>query len=91
VQLAQEFARWIEASPDFELTSPAPLNLVCFVHKAGDDSNRQLLERLNQSGKVYLTHAVLNGRFTLRFCVGQTYTEASHVRRAWELIQEMAT
>jgi aromatic-L-amino-acid decarboxylase len=90
VQLAQEFAGWIEASPEFELASPAPLNLVCFAHKVGDDFNRQLLERLNQSGKVYLTHTVLNGRFTLRFCVGQTYTEASHVRRAWELIQEMA-
>ena len=90
VQLAQEYARWVAASPDFEVVAPVPLNLVCFRHKAGDDFNRQLLERLNQSGQVYVTHTVLNGRFTLRFCVGQTYTEAEHVRRAWELIQEMA-
>jgi aromatic-L-amino-acid decarboxylase len=90
VQLAQEFARWIDASADFQLAAPAPLNLVCFAHKAGEDFNRQLLQRLNQSGKVYLTHTMLNGRFTLRLCVGQTYTEASHVRRAWELIQELA-
>ena len=90
VALAQEFARWVEASKDFELTAPAPLNLVCFAHRAGDDFNRRLLERLNQSGKLYLTHTVLNGRYTLRLCVGQTYTEAVHVQQAWELIQQNA-
>ncbi len=90
VALAQEFADWVRESKDFELVAPAPLNLVCFAHKAGDDFNRRLLDRLNQSGKVYLTHTVLNGRYTLRFCVGQTWTEAEHVRAAWELIQETA-
>ncbi len=90
IALAQEFARWIEASPDFELVAPAPLNLVCFAHRAGDDLNRRLVEHLNQSGKLYLTHTVLNGRYTLRLCVGQTHTEAAHVRQAWELIQQHA-
>lgn len=90
IALAQEFAGWIRESRDFELAAPAPLNLVCFAHKAGNEFNRRLLDRLNQSGRAYLTHTVLNGRFTLRFCVGQTWTEAPHVRRAWELIQEMA-
>jgi aromatic-L-amino-acid decarboxylase len=90
VDLAQQFVNWVKDSRDFELAAPAPLNLVCFAHKAGDDFNRQLLERLNRSGKAYLTHTVLNGRFTLRLCVGQTHTEARHVRQAWELIQAMA-
>jgi aromatic-L-amino-acid decarboxylase len=90
VALAQEFAGWVEASGDFELVVPAPLNLVCFAHRAGNDFNRRLLERLNQSGKLYLTHTVLNGRYTLRLCVGQTHTEAAHVRQAWELIQQNA-
>lgn len=90
VELAQEFARWVAASKDFALVVPAPLNLVCFAHRAGDEFNRHLLERLNQSGKAYLTHTVLNGRYTLRLCVGQTHTEVSHVKRAWELILETA-
>jgi aromatic-L-amino-acid decarboxylase len=90
VELAQQFAGWIETSEDFELLAPAPLNLVCFAHRAGDDFNRSLLERLNQSGKMFLTHTVLNRRYTLRFCVGQTHTEAEHVRGAWELIRQMA-
>jgi aromatic-L-amino-acid decarboxylase len=49
-----------------------------------------LLERLNQSGKLYLTHTGLNGRYTLRLCVGQTHTAAAHVRQAWDLIQQNA-
>lgn len=90
IALAQEFAEWIRQSTDFELVAPAPLNLVCFAHKAGDEFNRRLLDRLNHTGKLYLTHTVLSGRYTLRFCVGQTWTEAEHVRRAWDLIQEMS-
>jgi len=90
VELAQQFAAWVQASARFELATPAPLNLVCFRHQAGDDFNRRLLERLNRSGAVYLSHTVLNGRFTLRLCVGQTNTEAQHVAEAWRRIEETA-
>jgi aromatic-L-amino-acid decarboxylase len=58
--------------------------------KGDDDRNQQLLERLNQSGSLYLSHTVLNGRYTLRFCVGQTYTEERHVVQAWKKIQDTA-
>jgi aromatic-L-amino-acid/L-tryptophan decarboxylase len=90
VELGQEFARWVKASKDFELAAPAPLNLVCFRHQAGDDFNRQLLDRLNRSGALYLTHTVLKDCYTLRLCVGSTWTEARHVEAAWQRIQETA-
>jgi aromatic-L-amino-acid decarboxylase len=90
VELAQNFAGWIEQSDRFELAVPAPLNLVCFRHVGGDEINRQLLERLNASGNLYLTHTALDGRYTLRLCVGQTHTEARHVTAAWKQIQEAA-
>jgi aromatic-L-amino-acid decarboxylase len=90
VAMAQAFARWVEASADFELAAPAPLNLVCFRHKGGDALNRQLLETLNREGAIYLTHTVLDGGYTLRFCVGQTHTEMRHVEKAWALIQAAA-
>lgn len=90
VRLAQEFASWVQASEEFALAAPAPLNLVCFRHKAGDEFNQRLLEALNRSGKVYLTHTKLSDRFVLRMCIGQTNTQAHHVRAAWELIQETA-
>jgi len=88
VKLAQEFAAWVEADPDFSLAAPAPLNLVCFRHQAGDQFNQKLETKLNQSGKLYLTHTVLDGKYTLRFCVGQTWTEARHVVSAWDLIKQ---
>lgn len=90
VALAQQFADWVRAHPDFELAAPAPLNLVCFRHKAGDAFNRALLDNLNQSGELYLTHTVLDGKFTLRMCIGQTNTEERHVRAAWEKICQLA-
>jgi len=90
VQLAQRFATWVETDEHFELAAPAPLNLVCFRHRGGDAANRELLERLNRSGRLYLTHTVLDDQFTLRFCVGQTYTEEQHVSAAWREIRETA-
>lgn len=90
VELAQQFARWVEAADGFEVVVPPPLNLVCFRHVAGDDFNERLMDRLNRSGQLYLTHTRLNDRLVLRFCVGQTFTEARHVRQAWERIQQTA-
>ena len=90
VELAQRFRSWIEADERFELAAPAPLNLVCFRHRGGDDANRELLDRLNRSGDLYLTHAVLGGRVALRLCVGQTRTEERHVADAWRRIREEA-
>jgi aromatic-L-amino-acid/L-tryptophan decarboxylase len=90
VELAQKFAKWISQSRRFELAVPPPLNLVCFRHVGGEDINRRLLDRLNESGRMYLTHTTLAGQYTLRFCVGQTWTEERHVETAWRLIEETA-
>ena len=90
VEMAQQFAEWVKQDQRFELAAPAPLNLVCFRHRGGDESNQRLMERLNRTGDLYLTHTRLNDRFTLRFCVGQTNTEQRHVVNAWEHIHEEA-
>lgn len=90
VRMAQAFAGWVEASADFELMAAAVLNLVCFRHVAGDVFNEHLLHQLNASGKIYLTHTKLNGRYTLRLSIGQTQTEMRHVQAAWQLIRETA-
>lgn len=88
VALAQEFAGWVRADARFELAAPAPLNLVCFRHRGGDAANQAIMDRLNQSGDLYLTHTRLGGQLTLRFCIGQSRTQQSHVARAWRRIQE---
>jgi len=88
VRLAQTFADWVRSDGRFELAAPAPLNLVCFRHKAGDAVNQTIMDRLNQSGDLFLTHTKLNGKLTLRLSVGQMHTKARHVEKAWERIKE---
>lgn len=90
VRLAQEFAGWVADDPDFELVAPTPLNLVCFRHVGGDETTRAIMDRVNGSGKMYLTHTVLDGRVVLRMCIGQTHTEERHVRAAWEMLRAAA-
>jgi aromatic-L-amino-acid decarboxylase len=90
VRLAQEFAEWVRKDDHFEIAAPAPLNLVCFRHKAGDAANQDIMDRLNRSGDLFLTHTKLNGKFTLRMCIGQTHTQQRHVEKAWKRIQEEA-
>jgi aromatic-L-amino-acid decarboxylase len=91
VELARKFCDWVQAHERFELAVPAPLNLVCFRHKGGDAFNQELMDRLNQSGDLYLTHSSMHDRLTLRLCVGQTQTEYRHVELAWKKICEVAT
>jgi aromatic-L-amino-acid decarboxylase len=90
VELAQEFAAWIKKDERFEIVVSPPLNLVCFRHRGGDDINQKLMDRLNRSGDLYLTHTMMHDRLTLRFCVGQTHTRRRHVVNAWSRIQDVA-
>ncbi|HEY7096812.1 MAG TPA: pyridoxal-dependent decarboxylase [Terriglobales bacterium] len=90
VRLAQEFAAWVQADGRFEMMAPVPLNLVCFRLKTGDEANQKLMDRLNQSGDLYLTHTRLNNKLTLRMSIGQTNTTERHVKNAWKRIQEEA-
>lgn len=90
VRLAQQFAKWVQEDERFELSAPAPLNLVCFRLRHSDQANQRLMQALNQSGSMYLTHTRLNDRFVIRLCVGQTNTTEKHVRQAWKRIQDEA-
>ena len=90
VRLAQEFTEWVKTDSRFELAAPVPLNLVCFRHKSGDAATQTIMDCLNRSGDLYLTHTRLNDKLTLRFCIGQTNTTARHVEHAWQRIQQEA-
>ncbi|MEQ8662939.1 MAG: pyridoxal-dependent decarboxylase, partial [Gammaproteobacteria bacterium] len=90
VALAAELAEWIAADADFELVVPRSLNLVCFARRAADADDRLLLERLNASGRLFMSHTVIDGRYCLRLCVGQACTTREHVHAAWTLVRETA-
>ncbi|MDT4983432.1 MAG: aromatic-L-amino-acid/L-tryptophan decarboxylase [Pseudonocardiales bacterium] len=84
VALAQEFASWVAADERFELVAPHPLALVTFRLRDGDDATRALMERVNASGELYLTHTVVNDNVALRMSIGSPLTERRHVAAAWE-------
>ena len=90
VKLAQEFHSWVKEDDRFELVAPAPLSLVCFRLKGEDRLNQRLMNSLNESGELYITHTKLGGRLVLRLAVDAPFTQRRHVERAWSLIQEPA-
>jgi aromatic-L-amino-acid decarboxylase len=90
VSLAARFERWVAAEPGWELCSPRPFSLVCFRLAGDDDRNRALLERVNAGGELFISHAVLRGRYVLRLAIGQMRTTEADVRRAWEVLRREA-
>ena len=90
VEMAQKFKQWVVESNDFELAVDTEFNLVCFSHKNGDEITERILELVNSSGEVYLTHTKLNDKFVIRMSIGQTHTEMKHVEKAWLLLNKKA-
>ena len=98
LELAQWVRAEVEAAPDFELLAPVPLNTVCLRYLPDPDApleeinrvNAEVMERVNAGGKAYFTHTKLDGRFTIRFVIGQTYTARRHVEAGWNLLRETA-
>ena len=98
IRLARELSKRMEAAERFEILAPVPLNLICFRYRptgvkdkaALDRINAELLDRLNATGKLFMTHTRLNGVYTLRMMIGQTEVEERHVEQAWDLIRRTA-
>ncbi len=88
IRMAQEFADAIDADPRFERAAPSPFSVVNFRYKGTDEDNRQILERVNSTGEVFLSSTVLRGRFVLHLAVGNYATRPEHVRRAWDLLSQ---
>jgi aromatic-L-amino-acid/L-tryptophan decarboxylase len=86
VRLARLFASWVEADAEWEIVAPYPFSVVCFRRRGSDEENEALLERVNASGEVFLSHTRLNGRYVLRLAVGNMRTTEEDVARAWELL-----
>jgi aromatic-L-amino-acid decarboxylase len=83
VRLAALFEDWVRDEPGWELCAPRPFSVVCFRREASDEENEALLERVNASGEIFISHTVLNGRYVLRLAVGHESTTEDDVRRAW--------
>src|SRR5438105_2028837 len=84
LELTDKFVAWLRADSRFEIVAPVSLNLVCFRLKGPDSVSETLMQKLNSSGKLFLSHTKLKGQFAMRICIGQTYTEEEHIRAAWQ-------
>jgi len=87
IRLAALFEEWVREAPGWELTAPRPFSLVCFRRDGSDDENEALLQRINATGEVFLSHTKLNGRISLRLAVGNARTTEDDVRLAWEVLR----
>jgi len=92
---AGDLADWVAAEPDFELTTPAMFALFTFRHRPSgiadlDDHNARLIRAINDDGRIYLTQTTHEGKYVIRFQVGQWDTTAEDVACAWEVIREIA-
>ena len=97
IEMAAAFARWIDEASDWERLAPVPFSTVCFRWNPGgleddelDARNAAIMDAVNRTGEVFLSHTKLRGRFTIRLSVGNLRTEPRHVERAWTLLQEAA-
>jgi aromatic-L-amino-acid decarboxylase len=97
--LAQAFAGWVTAEPAWEVVAPVPMSVVCFRHRpagltderALEAHNAKILERVNASGEVFLSHTKLGERYVLRVAIGNLRTESSHLATAWRFLRQHAT
>jgi aromatic-L-amino-acid decarboxylase len=85
---AQRLTELMRSHPEFEVAAPTPFSLVCFRYRGSDDDNRALLEKVNASGKAFLSHTVLNGRFVLRLAIGNIATQWEDLEDVWRVIRE---
>ncbi|HKR22762.1 MAG TPA: pyridoxal-dependent decarboxylase [Pyrinomonadaceae bacterium] len=99
VRLAKLFASWVEESGDWELMAPVQFALVCFRAEPGGKQSREtgkhvdilnetIMQAVNATGKVFLSHTKLNDKLVLRLSIGNIRTTEAHVRRVWELLNE---
>jgi aromatic-L-amino-acid decarboxylase len=97
LRLAREFAGWVDADPEWQRMAPVPFSLVLYRHLVDgmtdgetDAHNERLMDAVNATGEVFLSHTRVRGRFALRLAIGNLRTDEGTVRRAWHLLREAA-
>ncbi len=97
IALAQEFASWVDAEPDWEVIAPHPLSVVCFRYAPPgldetqrDALNAEILRAANATGEVFLSHTKVGDRYAIRLAIGNLRTQRADVEHAWQLLRGKA-
>ena len=89
LRLAHLFADWVKKDARFELSAPVVMGVVCFrLRDADDKANSAIVEKINASGKAYLTQTKLHGQTCIRLGLGNILTTEQHLQNVWQLISE---
>ncbi len=98
IRIARSLARWIDEDPTLERLAEVNFSTVIFRHRPAEMSpeelnqhNVRILERVNSTREVYLSHTRVRGRYALRIAIGNIHTTEAHVRRAFDLVKEAGT
>ncbi len=87
IRLAEVFEGLVREEPVWEVCAPRRFSLVCFRREGADEENEEIVERVNRSGEIFLSHTRLNGRYVLRLAVGNERTTEADIRRAWHAVR----
>jgi aromatic-L-amino-acid decarboxylase len=87
ISLAERFHALVAAEPGWEICAPRPFSVVCFRAPGDEERNRELLRRVNATGEIFISHAVLGGRYVLRLAVGGMLTTENDIDRAWDALR----
>jgi aromatic-L-amino-acid decarboxylase len=90
VRLAELFEGWVRDEPGWEICAPRHFSLVCFRREGSDEQNEAIVDRVNGSGELFLSHTRVNDRYVIRLAVGNERTTEKDVSRAWEAIKAAA-
>jgi aromatic-L-amino-acid decarboxylase len=87
IRLAELFEGWVRDEQGWELCAPRPFSTVCFRREGSDEENEAILERVNASGEIFISHTKLNDRYVLRLAIGSDRTTEDDVRQAWDVLR----
>jgi aromatic-L-amino-acid/L-tryptophan decarboxylase len=90
IRLAKLFEGWVSDAPGWEICAPRHFSLVCFRRDASDEENEAIVERVNRSGELFISHTRLNDRYVIRLAIGNERTSENDVRRAWDALRAAA-
>lgn len=88
IEMAQQFASWVDADKRFERVAPVPFSTVCFRYKGTDEQNQELIRRVNTTGKYFLSHTELNAQIVIRVAIGNLGTSLADLDECWKLLQD---
>ena len=90
IRLATQFESWVREEPGWEVVAQRRFSLVCFRRDGSDEENEALVERVNDTGEIFLSHTMLDGRYVLRLAIGNARTTEDDVRLAWDVLRREA-